>query len=95
MAQLQRAVKDPTLKDTPVGRATAAYLDLRAQAQASAEAAGLAGFGTAKAARPLREWLRSASDQIVSDYPDFAQVFDLVFSREMKDPADEEDREAA
>jgi hypothetical protein len=33
----------------------------------------------------IRDWLREIAGSIITEHPDFAQVFEFVFDREMAD----------
>jgi hypothetical protein len=83
--ELIRASTDPVLKQTPVGEALGIYLQARTQATEAARAQGLAGFGDAKQAAPLRAWLRTVADRLGADFPGFSDVFDRVLEREMSE----------
>ncbi len=80
---IERAVQDESLADSDIAQMARIYLAARAQAQASAEAAGYTSFAQAKAAAPLREWLRQIGEALGQRVPDFAVMYDRVFDREM------------
>jgi hypothetical protein len=84
---LARAAKNPTLAATDAGQAISAYLEARAMALTAAKNdLGLtSGFGKAKSARYLRDYLRQVADEIAQEHPDFAEVWDVVLSRELTD----------
>lgn len=84
---LAHAAKDPLLASTDAGQGIAAYLEARAQAvEASKRDLGLtSGFGKAKSARYLRDYLRDVAAAIAEEYPDFAEAWDFVLSRELTD----------
>lgn len=92
--ELAHAAKDPKLAATDAGQGITAYLKARAMAaKASTDELGLtSGFGKAKRARYLRDYLRNVADEIAKEHPDFAEVWDLVLSRELADdePTEEE-----
>jgi hypothetical protein len=85
MHELERAAKDPVLSKTDAGQGLTSYLEFRKQAQASAVASGrLAGFTTAAAAQPIRDWLAQQAQQIIAEHPDFAGMWERVFAREVE-----------
>lgn len=84
---LSRAVDDPELARTDAGHAIGLYLGAREKALAAAKESRLQSFATAKAAEPLRDWLRSIGEALVSQTADFAPVWDSVLSREMIEDA--------
>lgn len=53
-------------------------------AKASAEGGGLAGFPQFARAQPIRDWLAQQAQQIIADHPDFANMWERVFSREVE-----------
>lgn len=81
--QLIEASTDPTLSATDAGQGLAVYLRYREQAMQQAQAAGLAGFSTAKSAAPLRAWLRSAGEAAAQKHPGFAPMWQRVLQGEM------------
>jgi hypothetical protein len=87
--ELTRAAKDPQLSQTDAGRGLTLYLQARDRALASAKDDGLVGFGTAKGARYIRDWLRQVGTAAVQEYPDFEPLWSRVFSREL--PQEEEE----
>jgi hypothetical protein len=86
--ELQDAVKHRSVAQTDAGKGLKVYLEQRDRVMSAVEQAGLAGFGTAKAAAPFRMFLRAAAEQIIDDHPDFQPLWDSVFSREMKEEED-------
>jgi hypothetical protein len=85
--ELERAISEPKLAATDAGQGIALYLEYRRQASEQAVAAGLSptGFQAAKAAQPLREWLRRVGAAVSQDHPAFAPVWERVFDNELKD----------
>jgi hypothetical protein len=85
IVQLKQAVADPQMQTNEVARAIGAYLDYRDQAIARYEAAGgsAQGFGTAKAAAPLREWLVSIGTAIGDKTPEFQRIWDRELMNEV------------
>lgn len=81
--ELYRALDDPTLARTDVGRALDTYLRYRDQAQAQAEELGYVSFNKAQAMAPTRQWLAEKATRLIEDTPDFRQVWNLVLSREL------------
>lgn len=90
IAELERAVQDPTLRRTDAGQAIRTYMEVRAEAQADAEAAGLASFTTAKAMLPTRDWLRDMAAALNREHPSFVPIWEQVFERELADDDPEE-----
>jgi hypothetical protein len=88
--ELEDAVADPRLAKTPAAKAIGTYLAARAQATEAAQSRlKLQSFSKAKAARPIREWLRSVAAALTEEYPDFGQVWDFVLSRELTSDVEE------
>lgn len=85
--QLTAAVNEPELGDSKVAAAIRTYLLARDTALSRLETAGYSSF-KAKAARPVREWLRQVGAAITAQVGDFADVWDRVFDREL--PEEEE-----
>lgn len=83
--QIEKAVADPRLADNDIAQATRVYLAARSKAQQQAEAAGYTTFAQAKGAAPIRDWLRQVADLVAQQVPDFSQVMDRIFEREMMD----------
>lgn len=81
--ELEDAMEDPKLADTDTGQALKTYFQARQMATESAQAGGVDGFGRAKSARPVREWLRQVATALIEEHPSFAEVWDQVLSREM------------
>ncbi|HUR18901.1 MAG TPA: hypothetical protein VMZ51_08210 [Acidimicrobiales bacterium] len=91
--EFTRALDDPAVKDTDVAKASRAYLAARVQANAAYREQHSDGknVNTAKRARQHREWLRQTAAALTEKYPDFAQVFDELFGRELADDTEGED----
>lgn len=87
--QLEDALDEPKMAKTKNGEAIGLYLEARAKAQQSAEAAGLSGFGKAKAARGIRDWLRNVAAAITEDTPEFSTVWDQLLSHELASDLEE------
>lgn len=83
--ELYDAVKRPDLVKTDAGQALTVYLQARDLVQAKAEAEGLSSFRTAESMRPGRDLLRALGAQLSAEHPDFVNMFNLVFDREMAD----------
>lgn len=81
--EIMKAVADPALEDNDIARAAKTYIAAREQALQLAQAAGYESFAQAKAAAPLREWLRQVGEALGQRVPDFTQMFDRVWDREM------------
>lgn len=98
LEQLEESVDDPLVADTDAGKGLALYLAAREKALASARALvvngkPLTGFGKAKAARPIREWLQAVAAAVGERHPEFAPLFDQALSREFE--ADDTEEAAA
>lgn len=85
IVQLQQAVQDPRLQGNEVASAISQYLAYRDQAIEQYVAAGgsAQGFGSAKAAEPLRDWLASIGTTLVSQTPDFGRVWERELQSEV------------
>lgn len=88
--ELYQATDDPTLAGTDAGQGLNLYLSARDKAQAAAEELGLAGFGRAKKARHLREWLRRVGEATAAEHPGFAPMWEQALEPEMVDDTTEE-----
>lgn len=84
VAELERAIKDPKLKDTKPAKATAIYLAARRRAYAFLPSVGVKSLDAA-AAEPARKWLAAAGQKILAQYPEFEETYDTVFSWEVDD----------
>ncbi len=80
---IEKAVADPTLEGNDVAAAARIYLAARTVAQQQAVAGGYSTFAQAKAAAPLRDWLRQIGEKLAERTPDFAPMYERVFDREM------------
>lgn len=80
---IEKAVADDSLADNDVARAAKIYLQARQAAIASARGGGIETFTQAKAAAPLRDWLRQILDALAQRVPDFSVMAERVFDREM------------
>ena len=87
ITEIKVAVQDPALAQTDAGAGTKIYLS--AIDAAKQMLAGLPGnvtrYQQAKAAAPVRFWLRSVARSIIEDHPDFARVWTGIFERELND----------
>lgn len=92
IAEFARAIEDPELADTPVAEATREWLRLRKLADRWAvELDGRAsGFQRAKAAAPVREWLRREASELLAEYPEWTNAYERVFARELEQADDDE-----
>lgn len=90
IGELRRGLTVAELAESDAGEGLRAYLQVRDAAQQRAEQLGLSTFRGAERAEPLRILLRRAADVILRDHPDFARMWDEVFSREMVDDDEEE-----
>lgn len=82
ISELNRAVADPRLAKSQLARVTQAYLLARTRALAYATEAGVKSLDAAAAA-PARTWLGQVGAALAKKYPEFQQMFDTVFSREV------------
>jgi hypothetical protein len=88
VGQFRAAAKDPRLVNTPQAEALSIYLDIRDQA---IEAYGGNGWSTSKRGAKSRAVLANAGRLLVEDFPEFAPMWDQVFSREgLLDDVEEE-----
>lgn len=81
--EIERMIDDPKVRRSQFAKVTRAYLEAREQANEKAQQAGLASFTTARAAAPLRAWLRRYGERLAETYPRFRRAWELVFSREI------------
>jgi hypothetical protein len=84
--QMTRMVQDPDLQGNETAQALAQYLAAREKAVAQYVQGGgsAGGFSQAKAAEPLRDWLFTVGQALVSDTPEFARIWDRVLSSEVE-----------
>lgn len=82
--QISSAMNDPRLTSTPAGQAAKIYLVARDKAIEAAKASGDKTFMTAKGQAGTRDWLRKIGAALVQAQPEFGDMWDQVFSREMK-----------
>lgn len=89
ISNLRDAVGDKRLASEPVTGAVKSYLEARDQASAAAKSAGLSatGFQSAKKMASTRAWLRQIGEALSQETPEFATVWEQVFSRELADDA--------
>ena len=80
---------EEVFRDSDAGRALALYLDARDNALARISAETDARSLSAEAAAPIRQRLRAYGAQLVQQHPDFINLWERVFSREVE-LADEE-----
>lgn len=87
ITELRRAAENPTLAATDAGQGLQIYLSaIDAAEQMVIRLPGnIKHYQQAKAARPVRDWLRSVSRKIREDHPDFARLWVRVFERELAD----------
>lgn len=87
LAEFRRAANDPRLRDHPVSAATREWFRIRDTAESFAKElpGNVKHFGEAQAARPIRDWMRAEAERIIEQFPEWAPVYDRVFSREMTD----------
>lgn len=83
--ELYEALDNPTVMDTDAGRGLKLYLQYRDQAVDAGHAAGYEGdapFARADRMIGVRRFLNDVAARIIEDHPDFAQVWDVILSRE-------------
>lgn len=85
IAEVTRAVQDPTLASTDAGKGAIKYLSAIAIAEQMVTRLpnNTRHYQQAKSARPIRDWLRLVAKQIISEHPDFARMWTMVFEREL------------
>jgi hypothetical protein len=83
ITKLIAASKDPALAGTEAGKGLTEYLRVREEALAVAQSRGLTTFKSARTAADLRFALRSYADQLSAEFPDFGEMFERTFNREM------------
>jgi hypothetical protein len=81
--KLLDAVKDPNLASTEAGQGLQVYLKARERALAEAQQAGIVDLKTNKKARPLRLYLAQVGNRVVDEYPQFADMWERVWSKEI------------
>lgn len=82
--QLTRAATDRKVNTTDAGRGLQQYLQFRTSAiQAAIDQYGVKTPFKSQSTVALRAWLRGAAQQIIKTHPDFASMWDQVFSREL------------
>lgn len=81
--QLRRAIMDPKLAGSEQAEAARIYLQARDRALAYANEIGVKTL-EAQAAEPARVWLARVAQTVNARYPSFAEMFDVVFSREVE-----------
>ncbi len=91
ISKMVRASRDPVLSKTEVGQGVADYVKEREQAIQLARSRGLTTFQRAKGAEDIRDMLRQVANEIGEDNPDFLEVFDRTFGREMVDDVVDEE----
>lgn len=84
IAALEQAMENPRVRETEAGKALSIYIQARNQALQSAYDSGLSsGFQSAESAQPIREWLIEGGRAIANQYPDFQNMWERVFQREL------------
>jgi hypothetical protein len=84
ITQITQAMTDPKMSETDIGQAAQVYLAARNKAMGAAKAAGDKTFATATGQVGTRNWLRNVGKALVQIEPGFAEMWDQVFSREMR-----------
>lgn len=85
IVSMKSAVENPDLADNDVASSLKIYLQYRDQAIANYVASGgqPSGLSSAKAAEPLRDYLKSISDTLIQKTPDFARIFERELQSEI------------
>lgn len=89
--EIYLAMQEPELAGTTVGEAISFYLQARDEVQAFVQQYNAANgtthptFREAQAFAGARQYLRDVANRILVDYPDFENVWNTVFSREMSE----------
>lgn len=84
--ELEQAVKDESLADNPVTEPTKIYLAIRNRLNEAVQEAGIAqSVAKAKSTAPMRAYLRSLAERLVTQHPEFGDVWDRVFEPELID----------
>lgn len=83
IAELTKAANDPSVAGTDAAAGLQAYLHYRDQAIAASAGYGAKTPFKAKATVPLRDWLRGAAKAIIAKHPDFAPMWNQIFSHEL------------
>jgi len=83
---LKNLVMEPSLSDNNVAQTTAQYLAFRDKAIARYVQSGgrEGGFGQAKAAEPLRDWLFNVGQALMLETPEFGRIWDRLLSNEVE-----------
>jgi hypothetical protein len=85
LEDLKRAARDPQLGKTDAGKGLQIWLQARDAAEAGAQARFGVSWRTAGAAREIRDTMRALADELSSDFPGFANIYERVLEREMGD----------
>lgn len=85
IAELRKASNDERLSGHPIAQGTREWLRIRDTAESFAKElpGNVKHFGQAQAARPIRDWMRAEAQRVIDQYPEWAPVYDRVFSREL------------
>jgi hypothetical protein len=83
---LKNLVLEPSLTNNDVAQAVSQYLVFRDKAIARYTQAGGSegGFGQAKAAEPLRDWLFTVGQSLTLETPEFGRIWDRLLSNEVE-----------
>lgn len=89
--ELERAVDDPAIAGTEAGRGLAEYFRFRQQAmdQAQAYTGDPDAFAGRQEFASTRVWLRTRANELIRQYPAFAQVWDRVLDNELDEDLEE------
>jgi hypothetical protein len=82
ITQLQSALRDPAVKDTPLAHAATVYLHLRDKAFAEAQNRGYKTIGGQNTA-DLRDWLFQNGTTIANKVPEFTTMWNYLFQNEV------------
>jgi hypothetical protein len=93
LLELDRWPDEPRLWDSNAGKGLQVYLEMRIQAQSRAVESGYMpdSFRSAKSLKYVREWLRASAAEIMSQYPDFGQLWFDIFATELEDDEAEDE----
>jgi hypothetical protein len=85
IGELRQAVLNPAVAQTDAGRGAIKYLSAidAARGMVGMLPGNVKHYQQAKAARPIRDFLRFTARQIIEEHPDFARLWTQVFEREL------------
>jgi hypothetical protein len=89
--EMQRAIRNPELAETEVGTALTFYFEARELAQQEVDfynteyGTSYTSFREANDLAYIREYLRGVAAELIEDYPDFENTWDIVLNRELSE----------